>query len=295
MHLTGISRTKVFASQASLTSLACTPMFRFRTVIVCALLITSCGGRVLPPLPGGEQTVTGILKPAELSAVRRGSHIIEQEGVDVYYAESSLINLREYQGKRVTLRGTFEHNTNPEDLPVLVTDSVVDVEETSQEHIFSVIGVTITTPVQWKLIKREGKYQFHLEEEDEGALLTVWQEVGELLPDGGVPIVVDATRATRLTDDFSGTQIVAVKRKGKILHLRFSPGIRPNADRLREDFIEVLNSIEFKTTSSNDGNPSFGTGSLGIPCGGSAGILCPEGSFCDVQSFDDNVGKCRKL
>jgi hypothetical protein len=265
----------------------------FLSVLSVAFL-TSCGGGVLPPLPGGEQTVTGIVRPAELSAKRRGSHIIEQEGIDVYYAESSLINLREYQGKRVTLRGVFEHNTDPDDLPVLVTESVVDVEETSQEHVLSVIGVTITTPVQWKLVKREGKYQFHLEE-DGGALLVVWQESGVLLPDGGVPIVVDATRATRLVDDLSGTQIVSVKRTGKILHLRFSPGTRTNADRLLEDFIEVLNSIELKNSSSNGPDPTFGTGSLGIPCGGSAGILCPDGSFCDVQSFDDNVGKCRKL
>ena len=267
----------------------------FLLLVVSTVLLSSCGGGVLPPLPSGEQTVTGILKAAELSAVRRGSHIIEQEGVDVYYAESSLINLREYQGKRVTLRGVFEHNTNPEDLAVLVAETIVDIEETSEEHILSVIGVTITTPVQWKLVKREGKYQFHLEEEDADALLVVWQESGELLPDGGVPIVVDATRATRLVDDLSGTHIVAVKRKGKILNLRFSPGTRANADRLHEDFIEVLKSIELKSSSTGGIDPSFGTGSLGTPCGGPAGILCPEGSFCDVQSFDDGVGKCRKL
>ena len=265
-------------------------------LLIFVLSLTACGGGVLPPLPGGEQTVTGILKSAELSAVRRGSHIIEQEGVDVYYAESSLINLREYQSKRVTLRGFFEHNTNPDDLPVLVAESIVDVEETSQEHSLSSLGVRLTTPVQWKLVKREGKHQFRLEEDEDGdALLVLWQEAGELLPDGGVPIVVDATRATRLIDDLSGTQIVAVKRDTNILHIRFSPGTRTNADRLREDFIEVLKSIELKSTSSDDPDSSFGTGSLSTPCGGSAGILCPEGSFCDIQDFEDNIGKCRKL
>jgi len=270
---------------------------RTSTLLLSVLSVTflsSCGGGVLPPLPKGEQTVSGILKAAELSAVRRGSYIIEQDGVNVYYAESSLIDLREYQTKRVTLRGNFEHNTNPEDLPVFVAESVVDVEETSAEHVLSIIDVTLTTPVQWKLVKREGKYQFHLEE-DEEELLVVWQEPGELLPDGGIPIVVDATRATRLIDDLSGTHIVSVKRKGKILHLQFSPGTRANADRLYEDFIEVLNSIDLTSATVDDPDVSFGTGALGIPCGGSAGILCPEGSFCEVQSFDDNVGKCRKL
>ncbi|MAE68763.1 MAG: hypothetical protein QF793_00130 [Candidatus Peribacteraceae bacterium] len=270
-----------------------------RVVIAClsvlGVVLTSCGGGVLPPLPEGEQTVTGILKQAELSAVRRGSHIIEQDGVDVYYTESSLINLREYQTKRVTLRGVFEHNTDPDDLPVLVAESIVDVEETSEEHIFSAIGVTLSTPVQWKLVKREGKYQFRLEEDGDDALLVVWQEAGEVLPDGGVPIVVDATRAIRLQDDLSGVQIVAVKRSGKILHLRFSPGTRANADRLREDFIEVLKSVELKAASTQGPDPTFGTGSLSTPCGGAAGILCSDGYFCDIQDFEENIGRCRKL
>lgn len=267
----------------------------FITVLTTSSLLSGCGENVLPPLPSGDQTVTGILRAAELSAVRRGSFLINQEGINVYYAESSLVNLRAYEDKQVTLRGVIEHNTNPEDLPVLVAESIVDIEETSKEHVLSIIDVTITTPVQWKLVKREGKYQFYSDEEDGDALLVVWQEDGELLPDGGVPIVVDATRATRLIDDLSGTHIVAVKRKGKILHFRFSPGTRANADRLYEDFIEVLNSVELKSSLVDDPDVSFGTGSLGVPCGGSAGILCPEGSFCDVQSFDDNVGKCRRL
>lgn len=270
------------------------------SLLVCfcllGVLLTSCGGGVLPPLPSGEQTVTGILKPAELSATRRGSFTIEQEGVDVYFAESSLVNLREYEGKLTTLRGVLEHNTDPEDLPVLVVESVVDVEETVEEHSLSSVGVTLSAPVHWKLVKREGKLQFHLEEDSEDPLLVIWQEAGELLPDGGVPIVVDATRATRLVDDLSGTQIVAVKREGKILTFRFNPGTRTSADRLQEDFITLLKSVELidkKKDSATE--PSFGTGSLGTPCGGSAGILCPSGFFCDVQSFDDNVGKCRKL
>ena len=266
--------------------------------ILLALLLVSCGGGILPPLPDGEQTITGVLKPAELSAVRRGSHLIEQQGVDVYYAESSLVSLREYQGKRTTLRGTLEHNTDPEDLPVLVVESIVDVEETVETYDFPGWRVSFDAPRHWKMVKREGKYRFYLEGEDgeeTDPLLIVWQEAGKQLPDGGVPIVVDATRATRLIDELSGTHIVAVKRKGQILTFRFFPGHRVHADRLREDFLELLRTVELQEEVKEDPDPSFGTGSLGKPCGGSAGIICPEGYFCDVQTFDDNVGKCRKL
>lgn len=270
------------------------PISLASTLLLVCTLLTACGNSGLPPLPQGEQTITGILKPAELSAVRRGSHLIEQDGVDVYYTESSLITLREYQGKRVTLRGVLEHNTDPHDLPVLVAQSVVDVEETAKEHTLSGIHVRLTAPVHWKMVQREGAYQFFLVEE-ESPLLVVSQEPGEELPDGGVPIVVDATRATRLMDELTGTQIVAVKRSGSILTFRFTPASRVNADRLSEDFVALLNSIELLRTETEDPTPSIGTGALGVPCGGVAGVLCPDGFFCDIQDFEENIGRCRKL
>ncbi len=262
---------------------------------VALVALCSCSQQVLPPLPEGEQTVTGILLSAPLSAVRRGSHFIEQDGVNVYYAESSLINLRDYEGKRVTLRGFLEHNTDTDDLSVLVAHSVVDVEETTQEYTLSEISVLVTVPIQWKMVKREGLFQFR-PEGDEDPLLTIWQSEGTELPDGGVPIVVDATRATRLIDDLSGTQIVAIKRSDSIMQLRFSPGKRTNADRLLENFIDVLKSVHLVgSSSSSSALPQSGSGALGNPCGGSAGVLCPAGSFCDIQDFQENIGHCRTL
>jgi hypothetical protein len=266
----------------------------FITVLTTSSLLSGCGENVLPPLPSGDQTVTGILRAAELSAVRRGSFLINQEGVNVYYAESSLVNLRAYEDKQVTLRGVLEHNTDPEDLPVLVVGTIVDVEETVEEHVLSGLRMSLEAPRTWKLLKREGKFQFRLSEEDADPILVVWNEEGNLLPDGAVPIVVNATRASRMIDELSGTQLISVKRDGVILMLRFSPGDRINADRLREEFLAVLKSIEL-TAKYIDTGPSIGTGSLSTPCGGSAGILCPAGFFCDVQSFEDNVGKCRKI
>ena len=266
----------------------------FIVSMFCFFLV-SCGGPVLPVIPEGVQTITGILQPAELSAVRRGSHFIEQEGVHVYYAESSLVNLREYQEKRVTLRGSFEHNTNPEDLPVLVVESIVDVEETTKEHVLSVINVQLETPVHWKLSERDGRFEFTMEGDTvDTPILAVWQDIAATLPEGGVPIVVDATRATRLVDELSNTQVVAVKRDDAILTLRFSPGARLTADRLYEDFMQVLDSVELLNENITL-TPSVGTGALGTPCGGSAGVLCPNGYFCDIQDFVENIGRCRKI
>ncbi len=265
-------------------------------ILSCAVLLVACRDTVLPDLPSGEQTLTGILRAAELSATRRGSHQIEQNGVNVYYAESSLVNLREYLGKRVTLRGTFEHNTDPEDLPVLVVESIVDVEESQKVHTLSGMSVRLSAPVEWELLEREGKYQFRLSDDEEDPLLVLWEEEGVDLPEGGVPVVVDATRATRLIDDLSNTQIIIVKRTGKLLHMRFSPGKRLTADRLNEDFVALLKSVELLDAGSGSSSSVSGTGGvLGVPCGGTAGILCPEGQFCDIQNVDENIGRCRKL
>lgn len=258
-----------------------------------SMSLVACGGEEpVEPLPEGEQTISGILKPTEISVSRRGTHLIEQDGVELYYAESALVNLRDYQNKRVTLRGTLEYNIDTVYLPVLVVESVVDVEDTVKEHVFAEIGTTLAAPIHWKVVKREGRQQFRLPD-DEEIILQVWQEAGQELPEGGVPIVVDATRATRLIDELTGSQHVIVKRPDQLLHLLFTPGNRVSADRLREDFVQILSSVELKAPERE--STSTGTGSLGAPCGGAAGILCPTGYFCDVQDLEENIGRCRKI
>ncbi len=263
-------------------------------IILSCVFLSACSSEVLPAILDGEQTVVGVLEPAELSAVRRGSHIITQDGISVYYAESSLVNLRKYQDKRVTLRGNFEHNTDVHDLPVLVVDSIVDVEETLQEHTLSALSMRITVPVHWGLTQSEGTASFAIEGEEGPELLVISQMEGDTLPDGGVPIVVDATRATRFIDELSSSQIVHVKRENTILTLQFTPGTRLSAQRLQEDFIQALTSVELLSGNTTS-TPTFGTGTLSTPCGGTAGILCPENYFCDIQDFEQNIGRCRKL
>ena len=259
----------------------------------CFLLV-SCGGSNIDPLPQGEQTISGVLKAAELSVTRRGTHIIEQEGVETYYAESTLVNLREYQDKLITLRGTLEHNISTTDLPVIVVSSIVDIEETVKEYSFPYFGLELSAPKEWQSIKRAGDIQF-LASDIEEAVVTISQEKGATLPEGGVPVVVDATRATRLIDEFSGTQIVAIKRKDSILTFTFNPHGSVRAETLREEFLAMISSVSFKSDNDSDDKPNTGTGALGIPCGGAAGILCPAGHFCDVKNLEENIGRCKKL
>ncbi|MBM3231502.1 hypothetical protein FJZ28_04225 [Candidatus Peregrinibacteria bacterium] len=268
---------------------------------LCALgvLLTSCSEQqVFPPLPEGEQTVKGILQPASLSAVRRGTHVVLQDGIDVYYAESALVNLRTYQGKMITMRGKLEHNIDPSFLPVLVISSVTDVEDTAKTVSLPDIPLSMEVPVLWKRSETAGRYEFRLESDtpEVDPVLAVWKEEGATLPEGGVPIVIDASRAVRLIDDLSGTQIVAVKQPATVLFFRFIPGDRVQADTLREQFLSVLSTVTLKASgASSSAVPATGSGSLGGPCGGPAGILCPSGSYCDVTDLQENIGRCRRM
>lgn len=274
---------------------------RSSTFLLCltllGVLLTSCRSDVQPPLPQGEQTITGVLKSASLSATRRGTHVITQDGVDVYYAESALVHLSSYTGKRVTLRGTLEHNVDVSFLPVLTVKSVVDVEETTKEVSIGELSVRFSAPVHWKTAVSAGRHEFRADTDldTDEAILAVWEEQGASVPEGGVPIVVDASRAVRLIDELSGAQIVAVKRENSVVFFKFSPAKRINADILREDFVALLSTVELRSGSASSSVRS-GSGTVpGGPCGGPAGILCPSGSYCDLTDLQENIGRCKSL
>ena len=78
--------------------------------------------------PQGPQTLTGTVVPTTISTSRRGTHVLKASGEDIAYLESSTVNLREFQGRSTALRGHYERNIDPEDLPVLVVESIVSSE-----------------------------------------------------------------------------------------------------------------------------------------------------------------------
>ena len=164
---------------------------RWRSIIVAALLLSSCRNQPDPvELPQGTQELTGILQRVELSLVRRGTHVLVQNGEETTYVESKVVQLRKYEREEVTLRGRFEQNTDPSFLPVFMVRSVKcencrDATEGSEEE-----------------------------------------------------------RSVSPTDETGSL-------------------IKPK--------------------------------STGVPCGGPAGVLCPDGHYCIIEDFEDGVGKCAKL
>jgi len=86
------------------------------------------------PISQGEREVRGVLFPADLSPVRRGSFLLSQEGRNVYYVESPTIHLRRFVGRELLFHGVLEPNSNPRFLPVLV------VREVSGDAMFSSVS-----------------------------------------------------------------------------------------------------------------------------------------------------------
>ncbi len=237
--------------------------------------------------------MTGVLVAAELSVVRRGSHVLVQNGEDQYFVESADHNLRQLQNKLVTLTGILELNADPYDLPVFVVKDIVDIEETVQTVRIPGLKMTLQIPVEWRKVPAGGETQFF--HEDGEIIATIFKERETDLPEGGVPMVIGAERAVRLIDEFSGNQIVTVKRGEVLITLFYTPKKRADAERLRAQWLEVLNSVEFTEKSLGDDDVPTGTGSLGIPCGGIAGILCPDGQYCNIDNMEENIGHCRAI
>lgn len=97
--------------------------------LVALLVLASCSTREeRPVLPEGEQTVEGILEPVELSLVRRGTHLLTQNGDGVFYVESSAVSLREFEGMKVSVRGLLSENADTSFLPVLTAIEGFDAQ-----------------------------------------------------------------------------------------------------------------------------------------------------------------------
>jgi len=149
-------------------------------------------------------------------------------------------------------------------------------------------------PTQW-MKRTEGTEVVFVPKGMEEVLLMIKKEETTEFPEGGVPIVIGSKRALRMIDEFSGNQIVVVKLGDtEVLELYFTPKEEHgDLEMLRGQFLEMLNSISFIDLDRPE--VKTGTGTLGAPCGGVAGILCPDGYFCEVKDLEENIGRCREM
>ena len=272
---------------------------------VCGLLVWSglSGHGRARDLPKGTQTLTGSLIPAELSLKRRGTHVLKVDGDDVAYVESTSVNLRMYELTTVGVTGTFVHNTDPSDLPVLIATEVRPVEIDTVTVDLPSVGLTLRVPPEWNLRTFDDGVAFSLTGSSV-PLLRIMKSSLTRLP-AGTPMLVGGYDAVRVESD--GAQTVHLQGGRTIVTFTWTSG----DDERDAAFAQVLRTAVVRSAPSSSQKtmtggvfvlpassaPAGSAASVGggpRPCGGPAGVLCPSGSYCAVNS-PDGVGTCVPL
>lgn len=259
-----------------------------------AMIISACSREPVSKLPEGPQEITGILRTLPLSLTRRGTHVLIVNGEERYTAESGLVPLLEYEGEEVMLRGTLSLNTDPEGLPVLTVTDIVSQTRSVRDVFARALKLRLEIPASWRPKEGTGTGgTLHITASGSTTpVLTIARSPLLTLP-AGSPVLVDSQRGVRVLPGGSSDQVVYIERGGEILTVTFTPGGALDPLLAPTIFLKILKSIRF-TGLPQQRSRETATGSTirGEPCGGPAGILCPEGSYCAITVPAENIGVC---
>lgn len=269
-------------------------------LVALLLAVSACQGRQtvrLPPL--GPVSITGSLIPAELSLVRRGTHLLLVNGEKTYYVESKTVNLVDLEGQTVHVEGNAELNSDKKDIPVLIATTVTAAMGDSTLHEWEIpaLDLKLSVPAVWRASIQKNVVKFLLPSE-KVPLLTVSLMSGSVLP-SGTPYYLSGHRAVHVLSESGSTaaESIVVQDKGFLLQFHFDASTQQSVTRLEDakllqsQFRSALSTLSFLSDRSLNSSLS-GSGAM-IPCGGPAGILCPQGSFCNVTDFELRIGSCK--
>lgn len=260
---------------------------------IAFLFLSSCSSEQAVRLPEGPQTVIGMLRPVPLSRLRRGTHAIIQDDDTIAYAESTTVTLRQYEGETVALQGTYEANINAGDLPVLVVTEIVSKQDVKVTRL-PTLRLHLDVPSAWSYAASgTGAIRFTASGSTQ-PVLTIAKTSLQSLP-AGSPVIVDGERGSRVIPAGGSDQMIYVLRGKEVYSFAFTPGATIDPLLAAPLFLKVLRSVGFdgKTTAPSSARGSGAT-IQGEPCGGLAGILCPQGEFCSILDPDTNSGICVK-
>jgi hypothetical protein len=284
--------------------------------VLAFFVLRSCAKPPPPPLPQGVQNLSGILQPSDISLKRRGTHVLLQNGVPVYDVESSTVNLREIEGRPVVLQGTYAYNTDADALPVFVVQKVIR-GATEQLRAWSVpaFGITIQLPRSWTGVIKPGSAVFTLSGSALPAL-RIGKETSAVLPFDFLtftsgsssirlePLVLDSHRAVAVLGEDPNSWnvhvdlgLVAPGRKEKnVLTFAFALDPTYSQEEQLQSLHHMVQTLSFSVSSAASVVPSgTGANANGIPCGGTAGILCPAGFYCAIADVQTDSGRCRHM
>ena len=266
--------------------------------LLAVLLLTSCGGGEDITNILGAYTATGTIAQTGASLYRRGTHQLLMSGHPRFFLESKTVDLNSFAGKRVAIRGEVSPNTHKKFLPIFRVDEVNivgDIEEVDvQEYTVSSLRLSLEAPRNWVSDLSDGRLTFSLPEES-GPFVAVELRVVDLFPEG-LHIRIDGQNGVRIVDEEAGVHTVFVDTGADDATLFIFAPKGDESAQLRDAFYTMLRSVDFdeveNTETSEDPEDISGSG---IPCGGPAGVLCPEGEYCKVKEIDTGIGNCRSL
>lgn len=306
----------------------------FPAILLLTIVLAGCGKPAEFPVPEGVQTVRAVLRPVPFSLKRRGMHaLIAPDGKMAAYAESVAVNLRALEGREVELQGKFEKNTDPTELPVLIVEKVLDGGEApSKPWSIPALELSLELPRTWKgAIK--GKSASFTASGVTLPILVITQRVappkaGSNPLYGPLPVasssatsellVVGLRKGTAAMSTAGDSWVVVVAPSGSsdggsetIFTFLIQTDIA--VDQQLSTYGDILRSVEFSFTSGaatsssrsaakrSSSSPSNTSGSSqsratgeGMPCGGSAGILCISGMYCKITDPVSDSGVCTR-
>ena len=270
------------------------PMQRWFAIFCLSVLIGGCTSAPSdsPTYVFGEETsLDGVIESAELSSFRRGTHLLVR-GDDRIFLESKMVNLRPYEGMTVTVSGQIEVNVDSSDWPVMVVSHVEGGQLEERVYTIDAWGMEFHLPPPWRMAEQDGTFLL-FEEGEKVPIITLYREEDGKLPKG-VPIVVGGKRAERILNEISGHQEIHVLHDGAIIVFLFSPQEGADIPKLQQNFLRLIQSVSFRLSERGEKTVATGSGRLS-PCGGTAGILCPQGFYCDITDAAANIGHCVSL
>jgi len=240
----------------------------------------------------GTYSATGTITSTGTSLFRRGTHVLSADGGIRFYLESRKVDLSQFANSYAVVRGEVVPNTHEKFLPVLVVESAEEIKSKGnselQKYTIASLGISLEASKTWISTLDEGSLSFNLAEE-KGSFIRI-EASPEKLPEG-LHVRIDGRNGIRTVDESEKIHRIYVERKDNdIILFTFSPKGERSA-LLRDVFYTMVQSVKFKEDSEGGEEVK---GSL-QPCGGSAGVLCPEGEYCEVKELDTGIGVCREV
>jgi hypothetical protein len=273
--------------------------------VACAFVLfaglVSCTNEAEQEIPEGVQTLTGTLVPISLSIKLRGTHALTQGGKQIYLVESAKTDLRDFEGVGVVVTGIIERNLDPKALPVLVASGVTLIDRSMKPVSVEALKLTLDVPHEWNDEQFDDGVQF-TESGSNQIMLKIHTSTLTQLPVGMI-LQVANRKAVRTV--ISGTHAVYVQNGRDILSFSYTPIEDSNEKVVEADFLRILRSVRFSGQAASSRmsggsaqsmqTSSSVSASVGAPCGGAAGILCPSGQYCEITDPTIDSGRCASL